>query len=69
MYFRDGDFRLSYIHGHYITMTNMGQKELNRIVEQRLSPLYISVHTTDKKLRKKLFLYNKDDYLLNKIAL
>ena len=46
MYFRDGDFRLSYLHGHYVTMTNMGQKELNRIVEQRLSPLFISVHTT-----------------------
>ena len=45
----------------------MGQKELNRIVEQRLSPLYISVHTTDKQLRRKLFLYKKDDHLLSKI--
>ena len=67
MYFRDGDFRLSYLHGHYVTMTNMGPKELNRIVEQRLSPLYISVHATGVELRKRLLLYGKDDNLLDKI--
>jgi len=67
LYFRDGDFRLSYLHGHYVTMTNMGKKELNRIVEQRLSPLYISVHATGVELRKRLLLYGKDDNLLDKI--
>ena len=67
MYFRDGDYRMSYLHGHYITMTNMNQNELNRIVEQRLSPLYISVHVTDIELRRKLFLYKKDDDLLDKV--
>ena len=67
MYFRDGDFRLSYLHGHYVTMTNMGQQDLNRVVEQRLSPLYISVHATGIELRKKLLLYGKDDGLLEKI--
>ena len=67
LYFRDGDFRLSYLHGHYVTMTNMGKKELTRIVEQRLSPLYISVHATGVELRKRLLLYGKDDKLLDKI--
>ena len=67
MYFRDGDFRLSYLHGHYVTMTNMGKEELDRIVKQRLSPLYISVHATDVELRKRLLLYGKDDNLLDKI--
>ena len=69
IYFRDGDYRMSYLYGHYITMTNMSKKELKRIVEQRLSPLYISVHATDKKLRKELLLYKwgKDDFLLEKI--
>ena len=69
MYFRDGDYRMSYLHGHYITMTNMSKKELSRIVEQKLSPLYISVHATDTKLRKELLLYKwgKDDFLLKKI--
>jgi putative radical SAM enzyme (TIGR03279 family) len=68
MYFRDGDYRMSYLYGHYITMTNMGQNELNRIVEQRLSPLYISVHVTDPDLRQKLFLYKRDDNLLDKLT-
>ena len=67
MYFRDGDYRLSYLYGHYITLTNMGQNELNRIVQQRLSPLYISVHATDVELRKKLLLYGKNDHLINKL--
>ena len=67
MYFRDGDYRLSYLHGHYITMTNMGQNELERIVQQKMSPLYISVHTTDLELRQKLLLYGKEDFLMDKI--
>ena len=67
LYFRDGDYRMSYLYGHYITMTNMGQNELNRIVEQRMSPLYISVHVTNPQLRQKLFLYKKDDRILDKL--
>ena len=67
MYFRDGDYRMSYLHGHYITMTNMGQNELERIIDQRLSPLYISVHVTDPELRQNLFLYKRDDGLLDKL--
>ena len=51
LYFRDGDFRMSFLHGHFVTMTNMGWKELKRIVEQRLSPLYVSVHVTDPDKR------------------
>ena len=68
IYFRDGDYRMSYLYGHYITMTNMSKKELKRIVEQKLTPLYISVHATDVKLRKELLLYKwgKDDFLLKK---
>jgi len=67
MYFRDGDYRMSYLYGHYITLTNMGQNELGRIVKQRMSPLYVSVHVTDPKLRRKLFLYNKYDAILEKL--
>tara|TARA_Y100000590_G_C15661600_1_gene992877 strand:+ start:437 stop:1723 length:1287 start_codon:yes stop_codon:yes gene_type:complete len=67
MYFRDGDYRMSYLFGHYITMTNMGNNELNRIVEQKMSPLYVSVHVTDEDLRKELFLYKKADNLLEKL--
>ena len=67
LYFRDGDYRLSFLYGNYVTMTNMGTRDLERIVEQRLSPLYISVHATEPELRHKLLLYGKDDRLLDKM--
>ena len=47
----------------------MGQNDLDRIIEQRMSPLYISVHVTEKELRQKLFLYKRDDGLLEKLKL
>jgi len=65
--FKDGDFRFSFLHGHYITMTNMGPKQLERVVEQQLSPLYISVHVTDPETRSKMLLYGKDDKLTEKL--
>ncbi|MEM6288437.1 MAG: DUF512 domain-containing protein [Bacteroidota bacterium] len=51
LYFRDGDFRMSFLYGNYITVTNLRERDLNRIVEQRLSPLYVSVHCTDDDVR------------------
>lgn len=66
--FRDGDYRFSFLHGHFVTMTNMGQAQLNRVVEQRLSPLYVSVHVTDQTVRQKLMLFGKDDRVLEKLA-
>ena len=51
LYFRDGDFRMSFLYGNYITVTNLRERQLARIVEQRLSPLYISVHCTDDDTR------------------
>ena len=66
LYFRDGDFRLSFFFFYYITMTIMGWKELKRVVEQRLTPLYISVHVTQPDKRLEMFLYGKDDLLLKK---
>ncbi len=65
--FKDGDFRFSFLHGHYITMTNMGPKQMERVVEQQLSPLYISVHVTDPDTRRKMLLYGKDDHLMDKL--
>ncbi len=65
--FKDGDFRFSFLHGHYITMTNMGTKQLERVVEQQLSPLYISVHVTDPEIRRKMLLFGKDDHLTEKL--
>ncbi len=55
LYLRDEDYRLSFLYGNYITMTNLGKRDLDRIVEQRLSPLYISIHATESTLRQRLF--------------
>lgn len=55
LYFRDDDFRLSFTHGNFITLSNIKQEEIRRIIEQRLSPMYVSVHTTDDKLRRYMF--------------
>ncbi len=54
LYIKDDDYRLSFWNGHFITLTNLGDEELQRIAEQRLSPLYISVHTTNPSLREKM---------------
>ncbi|MBM2840979.1 MAG: putative radical enzyme, family [Bacteroidetes bacterium] len=67
LYFRDGDYRLSFMYGNYTTMTNAGPAILNRIIEQRLSPQYISVHVTDYEVRKLLMGLKKDDCILDKI--
>ncbi|OGW25052.1 MAG: hypothetical protein A2X59_06525 [Nitrospirae bacterium GWC2_42_7] len=54
LYVKDEDYRLSFLYGNYITFSNMDNKDKKRIAEQRLSPLYISVHTTNKSLRNKM---------------
>ena len=51
LYLMDDDFRLSFLHGNYVTLTNMSEEEFDRTKEQGLSPLYVSVHATDPKLR------------------
>jgi putative radical SAM enzyme (TIGR03279 family) len=54
LYVKDDDFRLSFLHGNYITLTDLDEAELDRIEAQRLSPLYVSVHATDPDLRHAL---------------
>src|SRR6266850_4812943 len=54
LYVKDDDFRLSFLHGNYITLTDLDEAELQRIETQRLSPLYVSVHATDPTLRHEL---------------
>lgn len=54
LYFKDEDYRLSFLHGNFITLTNTSDEDLERIIRQRLSPLYISVHATDEVLRKRM---------------
>lgn len=54
LYQKDDDYRLSFLYGNYITLTNMDDEDFDRIEEQRLSPLYISVHSTNPEVRRKL---------------
>ncbi len=54
LYFKDDDSRLSFLHGNYITLTNMTEQDIDRIVRMRFSPINISVHTTNPELRVKM---------------
>ena len=54
LYFKDDDERLSFLFGNYITMTNLTQKEVDRIKKVRISPINISVHTTNPELRVRM---------------
>jgi putative radical SAM enzyme (TIGR03279 family) len=54
LYVKDDDFRLSFLHGNYITLSDLDEPAFERILAQRLSPLYVSVHATDPALRWRL---------------
>ncbi|PKM57327.1 MAG: radical SAM protein [Firmicutes bacterium HGW-Firmicutes-3] len=59
LYFKDDDARLSFLQGNYITLTNMTDREVDRIIEYHLSPINISIHTMNLELRQKM-LKNKN---------
>lgn len=52
LYVKDEDYRFSFLFGNYVTLSNLNDDERKRIIDQKLSPLYISVHTTNHELRK-----------------
>ncbi|PLX95870.1 MAG: DUF512 domain-containing protein [Desulfuromonas sp.] len=54
LYVRDDDYRYSYLYGAYISLTNLTQDDIERIIRQKLSPLYVSVHATDPSVRSTL---------------
>lgn len=54
LYVKDDDYRLTFLQGNFITFTNVSARELQRIIAYRLSPLYVSVHTTNTELRAKM---------------
>lgn len=54
LYVRDDDYRMSFLYGNYITLTNLSALDKKRIITQRLSPLYISVHSTNNAIRNRL---------------
>ena len=54
VYFKDDDTRLSFLQGNYVTLTNMSDEEIERMIKMRISPVNISVHTTNPELREKM---------------
>ncbi len=54
LYFKDDDSRLSFLQGNYVTLTNMKDEDIERIIQFKLAPINISVHTTNPDLRKKM---------------
>ena len=51
LYFKDDDDRLSFLHGNYVTLTNLGEEDIERIIRMHISPVNVSVHTTNPALR------------------
>lgn len=58
LYFKDDDSRLSFLHGNYVTLTNMHERDIDRIIEMHISPVNVSVHTTNPELRVRM-MHNK----------
>jgi putative radical SAM enzyme (TIGR03279 family) len=54
LHLKDDDFRLSFTYGSYVTLTNLGPKGFQRLIDQRLSPLYVSVHATNPAVRERI---------------
>lgn len=67
LYIKDDDYRLSYLQGTYVTLTNLKQDDKERIEKLNLGPLYVSVHTTNGELRKKMLNNKNADKILNEL--
>ena len=68
LYLKDDDYRLSFLYGSYLTLTNLTAADWQRIEEQRLSPLYVSVHATDPELRSRLLVNPRAALLSDQLA-
>lgn len=68
LWLRDDDFRLSFTYGSYVTLTNLGQKGMQRLVDQRISPLYVSVHATEPEVRARLLKNDRAGLILDQLS-
>jgi putative radical SAM enzyme (TIGR03279 family) len=67
LYLKDDDYRLSFLYGSYLTLTNLSDKEWQRIEQMRLSPLYVSVHATEPEVRTRLLKNNRAGKILEQL--
>ena len=68
LWVRDDDFRLSFTYGSYVTLTNLGPRGLRRLVDQRLSPLYVSVHATEPAVRIRLLKSSRAGLIMDHLS-
>ncbi len=68
LYVKDDDYRLSFLYGSYLTLTNLTPADWQRIEQQRLSPLFVSVHATDPELRRRLLVNPRAGLLLEQLG-
>src|SRR5258705_4274107 len=64
---KDDDYVFSFVHGNFITLTNLSETEFQRILDERLSPLYVSVHATDPEVRVRLMKNPKSGMILQQL--
>jgi putative radical SAM enzyme (TIGR03279 family) len=69
LYIKDDDYRLSFLHGNYLTLTNMGDAEFARVIDQKLSPLFVSVHATDPAVRGRMLGRKADEAILPRLRM
>ena len=67
LWLRDDDFRLSFTYGSYVTLTNLGPRGMERLVEQRISPLYVSVHATEPEVRVRLLVNDRAGLIMEQL--
>ncbi|MBE9042867.1 TIGR03279 family radical SAM protein [Pleurocapsales cyanobacterium LEGE 10410] len=68
LYLKDDDYRLSFLYGSYLTLTNLTDKEWQRIEQMRISPLYVSVHATEPEVRTRLLKNNRAGLIMSQLA-
>jgi len=67
LYFKDDDYRLSFLYGSYLTLTNLTEKEWRRIEQMRLSPLFVSVHATEPEVRIRLLKNDRAGQIMSQL--
>ncbi|MGB3494756.1 MAG: TIGR03279 family radical SAM protein [Elainellaceae cyanobacterium] len=68
LYLKDDDYRLSFLYGSYLTLTNLTQREWDRIAQLRLSPLYVSIHATEPDVRSRLLKNDRAGQILDQLS-
>ena len=67
LYLKDDDYRLSFLYGSYLTLTNLTEKEWQRIEQMRLSPLFVSIHATEPEIRTRLLKNNRAGLIMSQL--